>query len=302
MTDPTTRQILVQLAAQQHELVTLRALVAARHRGRRRRASRLLPALLLAFLVALVPLGVLADFAFLDLDPASPHNDNIAAIKGAGITKGCDPPTYVNYCPKDTVTREEMASFLARTAGLGGNPPVVNAKSAVTAQTAASADTLGGRGGDGLVRVAFGRSTIVGNFTNQPNIPALSNAGLDIATLTIATPGPGFILINATGEAFTDTVSGCPCTVYSRLLDRSADTPAPASQDVENTLPNHPPGLFGSAALANTHVFAVTAAGTRTYTFNVARIDGGTAKIGANGSLTALFVPFGYNGGTTLAP
>jgi len=39
------------------------------------------------------------------------------------------------------VTRQEMASFLARAAGLGTNPPVANAK---TAQTATNATQLGG--------------------------------------------------------------------------------------------------------------------------------------------------------------
>jgi uncharacterized protein YdhG (YjbR/CyaY superfamily) len=54
-------------------------------------ARRLLPALILAALIALVPLTVLADLAFLDLGPASPHDDNIAAINAAGVTKGCCP-------------------------------------------------------------------------------------------------------------------------------------------------------------------------------------------------------------------
>jgi len=94
-------------------------------------------------------------------------------------------------------------------------------------------------------------------------------------------PGPGFVLVIAAGEALTDTVSGCPCTVTSRIIDRSATAPASSS--------------------ANTHVFPVIA-GTRTYALNVTRIDGGTATIKADGALTAVFIPFGYNGGTALAP
>jgi hypothetical protein len=111
------------------ELAALRRQLA---RPRRRRRS-LVPALCLALLLALSPLAVLADFAFLDLNSGSPHNDNIAAIKAAGITKGCNPPTNDNYCPNDLVTREEMASFLARLGGLGSNPPVANAANAVNA-------------------------------------------------------------------------------------------------------------------------------------------------------------------------
>ncbi len=114
-------------------------------------------------------------------------------------------------------------------------------------------------------------------------------------------PGPGFVLVVAAGEALTDTVSGCPCTVTARIIDRSATAPASASVFVSNTLPNKPSGLVGVAALANTHVFPAIA-GTRAYALNVTRIDGGTATIKADGALTAVFIPFGYNGGTTLAP
>jgi hypothetical protein len=126
------------------DLSLLRATVAAqqsrlaRLERRTSRPRRLVPLLLVAFLVALMPMGLLAANAFTDLDPAqaASHNPNIDLIFNAGITTGCggDPTTY---CPKDVVTREQMASFLARTAGLGSYPPVVNAK---TAQTAANAD------------------------------------------------------------------------------------------------------------------------------------------------------------------
>jgi hypothetical protein len=88
-------------------------------------------------LVALLPLvAAAANPFFSDLNQAAPvHRDNIQAIGNAGITTGfADPndPSARHYNPKDLVTREEMASFLARTAGLGVNPPVTNA---LTAQT-----------------------------------------------------------------------------------------------------------------------------------------------------------------------
>jgi hypothetical protein len=69
------------------------------------------------------------------------HQSNIQAIGNAGITTGFEDPNNTSarlYNPKGQVTREEMASFLARTAG--GNPPVVNANTAVTANSASSAD------------------------------------------------------------------------------------------------------------------------------------------------------------------
>ncbi|MCY4456984.1 MAG: S-layer homology domain-containing protein, partial [Acidimicrobiaceae bacterium] len=50
---------------------------------------------------------------FTDVDPASTHGTNIEAIYAAGITKGCN-SNPLRYCGDDSITRAEMASFLAR--------------------------------------------------------------------------------------------------------------------------------------------------------------------------------------------
>lgn len=44
----------------------------------------------------------------------SVHADAIEAIAEAGITKGCNPPANDRYCPKDPVTRGQMAAFFRR--------------------------------------------------------------------------------------------------------------------------------------------------------------------------------------------
>jgi len=53
-------------------------------------------------------------------DDGSVHEPNIEAIAAAAITTGCD-PTGTRYCPNAGVTREQMASFLARALGLTGS-------------------------------------------------------------------------------------------------------------------------------------------------------------------------------------
>lgn len=110
------------------EIELLRAEVAAL-RGevrRKRRPHRLLPVAVATLLVALIPGLAIAANPFNDLVPGSVHNNNIDLIYNAGITTGCVPEQQ--YCPTDFVTRQEMASFLARSAGLGVNAPVANAK------------------------------------------------------------------------------------------------------------------------------------------------------------------------------
>ncbi|MGH8912857.1 MAG: SpoIID/LytB domain-containing protein [Acidimicrobiia bacterium] len=50
---------------------------------------------------------------FID-DDGSVFAADIDRLATAGITKGCNPPANDRYCPNDPVTREQMASFLAR--------------------------------------------------------------------------------------------------------------------------------------------------------------------------------------------
>lgn len=60
-----------------------------------------------------------------------PHADNVDAIVAAGITAGCTDPQ--SYCPNASVTRAQMASFLARGLGLSSgatkNFPKANSRS-----------------------------------------------------------------------------------------------------------------------------------------------------------------------------
>jgi hypothetical protein len=47
----------------------------------------------------------------------------IQRIAAAGVTVGCNPPANDRFCPDDTVTRAEMATFLTRALGLEANQP-----------------------------------------------------------------------------------------------------------------------------------------------------------------------------------
>lgn len=47
-------------------------------------------------------------------DDLNVHEGAIEAIAAEGITKGCNPPQNTVYCPADSVTRGQMAAFLAR--------------------------------------------------------------------------------------------------------------------------------------------------------------------------------------------
>ena len=51
-------------------------------------------------------------------DDDSVHQDNIDKIYAAGITVGCNPPYNNQFCPNQSITRGQMAAFIARALGL----------------------------------------------------------------------------------------------------------------------------------------------------------------------------------------
>lgn len=182
----------------------------ARLKRRRRLPSRLIPIILTACLVALIPLATLAANPFNDLNFGSVHNANIDLIYNAGITTGCDPGSA--YCPSGNVTREEMASFLARTAGLGTNPPVANAKTALLANDAA---LLGGQPPTAYARQDAGAqfaSLTVNGTIQSPRFKVIqlfsSSAGPLPKNSTAFTTGGGPLLLFINGSAFRAPIDG----------------------------------------------------------------------------------------------
>ena len=61
---------------------------------------------------ALPPGGSFSD------DNGNVHEGSIEAIAAVGVTRGCNPPTNDRYCPHTSVSRGQMAAFMARALGL----------------------------------------------------------------------------------------------------------------------------------------------------------------------------------------
>ncbi|HEY8599062.1 MAG TPA: hypothetical protein VIL85_11570 [Thermomicrobiales bacterium] len=211
-TDMTMQDVLRRLDAAERQLALRSTAIGGSpaSRGRARGRGRLLAVVALALLVTLVPLSVFAAGPFTDLDPAQDgaagHNPNIQAIADAGITTGCNPPTNNNYCPKDTVTREQMASFLARTAGLGANKPVARAaRLAVNNPTAGSPSFAANE----LVYVAHDS-----HIGDQP-VPA--TATLYGQAVTITAPAAGFVIVDAVAKFMYSAGTCDPCNVTAQV-------------------------------------------------------------------------------------
>lgn len=281
--DLTMQDVLRRLEAAERQLALRPVGVSVpRPRGRVRRRGRLLAVVALALLVTLVPLSVFAAGPFTDLDPAqggaTGHNPNIQAIADAGITTGCNPPTNDNYCPKDTVTREQMASFLARTAGLGANKPVARAaRLAVNNPTASSPSFAANE----LVYVAQQR-TLADQAVSAVETPY----GV---VVTVNMPADGFVMVDAIAK-FTFASGICnPCNVAAVV--RHQQTGAASVASVVSVMDT--PG-YRVADPVN-WVFPVQA-GFNSFELRVYRSTNpaSTGVVNVTSStLTALYVPFG---------
>ncbi|HEU5328051.1 MAG TPA: hypothetical protein VFU78_08155 [Thermomicrobiales bacterium] len=274
---------------------TERALAALRGTRRRRapRQRRLMLALLAGMLTGLTPLALFAANPFVDLNPDSPHNGNIDAIYNAGITTGCNPPVYNRYCPNQAVTREEVASFLARTAGLGGNPPVANALTAVNAQTAQSAQNAGaisGYSADTLGRIAVSTQLLLGSAPR-------GSANIVVGRVTIAIAGPNAQLVRLHGEV---DVWGSMAAPRALVTTHWREQNAPASDSgpafFSYTQVQGVSGVPDDDHMTSKDWVFIAAPGTHTYEFLV-DLDAGSPQNFDSLVLIAQAVPFGSAGG-----
>jgi hypothetical protein len=171
--------------------------------------------------------------------------------------------TANTYCPSANVTREQMAAFLSRTGS--------------RAARATSTATL-----------------------------TANDASRNLTSLTIraggVSGGSGFLVVTGSIQAFA-SAGTCPCTLGARLLVNGS---AGGNIHINTTITDTASPLLivpvraGNAA--NTWVFPVSSGANHTVTLQ-AWWQATTAASGADlrGNLTAIYVPFGSQGGDTLS-
>lgn len=82
---------------------------------KKKRTRRWVVALVAALVaLTLIPTAGWASDRFSDVDDGNVFHDDIAWLADTGVTLGCNPPENTMFCPKDDVTREQMAAFLHR--------------------------------------------------------------------------------------------------------------------------------------------------------------------------------------------
>jgi len=139
--------------------------------------------LILGLVLAIVatPAIVLAAHDFTDVPNSNPFHANISRLVETGITAGCGATTF---CPKNAVTREQMAAFLVR--GLGNAAASYNELALADSATTYVADVTiqagGARGGSGFI-------TVTGDLSALVFEPGLCPCGFEIGIDQLDGPG-----------------------------------------------------------------------------------------------------------------
>jgi len=272
MSDLQMREILARLDAQEAELTALRA---ARQRPKLRmpggRRGRLLAITIAVLLVAAVPLSIYAANPFTDLT-GSVHDTNIDTIYNLGITTGCNPPDLDNYCPTDNVTRQEMASFLARTAALN--------------------------------RIAYASHPSAGTSDNLGSGPSKAYMTVDLTVPGRAGGAKLLVRVLFTGYVFSRSgPSDCPCTLRGEITANGETaggaTPVDAQVVTRATIGAAALTADETANFSGSRVFLLDP-GTYTFTMTVTRETGTYTSVGFGyGNMQA--EPIAFDGTGTLA-
>lgn len=168
-----------------------------RQTSRRRGIRMALGVITIAALLA-VPIGVFASHQFTDVPDSNTFHTQIGRVKGAGITAGC---TATKYCPDDTVTRGQMAAFLARTGGRVTMSPLEGVTGGVLSTSAASPTVLATvtiKAGD--VTGGYANVTLDGVFTAYANsatgLPSIAWASVRQVGSGVRLSGGGFVQVD----------------------------------------------------------------------------------------------------------
>ena len=244
------------------------------------------------FLIAVVALLLMAPVAavaaggtFTD-DDDSIFESNIEWLAGAGVTKGCNPPTNDLFCPDDNVSRGQMAAFMQRFAQfLGAEDGKVTAAdsadvadSATTAAMAADSDALDGISSEGFLQhgeiiLRHSTSELTPNWLGGPTTITSFSAGNMVT-------GDGQVNINLTGPAM---IGGIDYGLKS----------------IEYCLES----VTGGAAVTLVQVYAAPGIGTPGDDPTVRNADGCyTVEVNASGDNTYdVFMAFGGGGSLRIA-
>lgn len=231
--------------------------------ARPRLAKRLTRVGLVALMLAL-PVIVSASHQFTDVPTSHTFHTSISRLYGARLTTGC---SSTRFCPGANVTRGQMAAFLNR--GLGRGAVDV--------------------GGTGLEDdwATFDNNVLAAVDLQHGGAPG----------------GTGHVLVTANASAYTTASGICPCEFWVSLVNENTGEESAGSFQVITDVPAPPDSEAtewreGTASV--TYLFTVQSGVTNTYLLagDVRATAPPTGDVaGAEWNITAVYMPFGANGG-----
>lgn len=174
----------------------------------------------------------LASHRFDDVSSGNVFHEDITWLKESGVTVGCNPPANTEYCPEESVTREQMAAFMRRlaenqvvdAARLEGSPPddfaqdLMWVESAGTSRIGPQEETdFSVTCPEGTLVVSGGSREEGDDYVLTDSYPAADRSGW-VATYQNQT----------TSEAFSTVVVHALCAAYD---DKSPTELQPAGED-----------------------------------------------------------------------
>ena len=158
--------------------------------------------------ILMVPVMAAAADRFTDVPDANVFHDDINWLADAGVTLGCNPPTNDQFCPSDTVTRQQMSAFMRRFAAfLGAEDGVVS--------EADDAGTLDGAAPTAYQTVVSGQAF---DWNGKGTIELAAGVATTIVETTIAAPADGYLMITNTA-ALTSKAPGWITGTWVQLDD-----------------------------------------------------------------------------------
>lgn len=235
----------------------------ARATGRPRLAKRLTRVGLVALMLAL-PVIVSASHQFTDVPTSHTFHTPISRLYGARLTTGC---TSTRFCPGANVTRGQMAAFLNR--GLGRGAVDV--------------------GGTGLADdwATFDNGVVAAVDLQHGGAPG----------------GTGHVLVTASASAYTTAAGTCPCELSLMLVNSDTGEESAGSYQVITDVPtplDSESMVWYEGTGSVSYLFTVPSGVTHTYLLagDISTTTPPTGDVaGVEWNLTAVYVPFGANGG-----
>jgi hypothetical protein len=161
--------------------------------------------------------------------------------------------------------------------------------SATNADTAANTNALNGYAANGLVRVARANGAIFPS--GSAALGACESAYTSLATVTITAPGPGFVKVDG---VYTARHVAAGDTVEAQLIATGG-----ATSPIEYGVAGTSAGQMALVPFGNSWVFPVSAAGPFSITLRGCSFATGADAF--NAEMSAIFVPFGSSGTSTLS-